>query len=64
MTEWLFPLNRWRETNIVSWQRILQESIEANDKNREQFAREMLKLLEITDEQRTSPTEATQNRLF
>jgi hypothetical protein len=47
MTDWNFPLNRWRETNIPAWQRILKESIESGDKIREQYARDMLKLLEV-----------------
>lgn len=38
-----FPLNRWAEVSIPAWRRILNESIEAGDQRREQYARWMLK---------------------
>jgi hypothetical protein len=50
---WQFPLNRWRETNITCWQKILECAIIKGDTQREKFARFMLKdvlEVEIKDE--------------
>lgn len=47
---WDFPLNRWRDTNIVAWRKILVESKCNGDKNREDYARKMLtEVLEDTE---------------
>ena len=46
--KWQFPLNHWRETNIPCWQKILEDAIIKEDKQREKFARYMLKdVLEV-----------------
>lgn len=34
---------RWREINIPAWRRILRESILSDDREREAYARDMLK---------------------
>jgi hypothetical protein len=48
MTDWQFPLNHWRETNIPCWQKILEDAIIKGDSSREKFARFMLKdVLEV-----------------
>jgi hypothetical protein len=36
-------LEEWRQTSLPSWRRILKESVEQNNKNREEYARWMLK---------------------
>ena len=36
-------LDQWERLSIITWKRILAESIEAKDAGREQYARWMLK---------------------
>lgn len=38
-----WALEEWRKTSLPSWRRILRESIEANDRRREEYARWMLR---------------------
>jgi hypothetical protein len=35
-------MEEWRQRNLPTWRRILQESIETQDRRREKFARYML----------------------
>jgi hypothetical protein len=42
-------LDQWTRLSIIAWKRILAESIEAKDAEREKYARWMLKdVLEVT----------------
>jgi hypothetical protein len=48
--DWDFPLNRWRETSILGWRKILEESKLNGDAHREEYARKMLvETLETTE---------------
>jgi len=50
VSSWDFPLNRWRETNVVAWRRILAESRANGNKNREEYAKKMLvEVLEVSE---------------
>jgi hypothetical protein len=43
-------MRKWSELATFQWQHILKEAIESGDKKREEYARELLKSLEVKDE--------------
>lgn len=47
-------LEEWRRGSIPSWRRILQEAIDSKDKNREEYARWMLREV-LQDEEYKEP---------
>ena len=49
-----WALNEWRKTSLPAWRRILKESIEAQDKHRENYARWMLREV-LEDEEYREP---------
>jgi hypothetical protein len=49
-------LEEWRKINLPAWRRILKESIQNNDRKREEYARYMLKdILEDQDYKEVQP---------